>query len=263
MITYRDLDLEVALRCSDLAGSLALDYFGHDVQSETKVDGSIVTEADRAVEALLCEELLHTCPNDAVLGEETGSRGVSDRVWILDPIDGTSCFAERNPHWRVHVVLQVDGDFKVAVVTAPALGIQWWAAKGLGAFESPWPRQESSPVQLAVSTTGSLEHCVLAGDTEAARVRLGAVSRVAAPSPNGWCGGLIDLVRGDVDCFLSEGHQFWDHAPWRLLVEEAGGRFTKKLPNELHGGGVYSNGHIHEHLLSTLGYPAVRRGPDS
>jgi histidinol-phosphatase len=247
-------DLDVALWCSDVAGKLALDYFTRDLWSEIKTDGSLVTEADHGVEVRLREDLSDALPGDAILGEEFGLQGKADRVWILDPTDGTSFFAQRDPRWRVHVVLQVEGDFKVAVITAPAVGRQWWAVRGGGAFESTWPRADESPVQLTLSATDSLSRARLDGDNDAARLRLSSFADVAPPTEEGWCGGLIDLVRGNVDCFLSEGHQFWDHAPWRLLVEEAGGCFTKKSGSEFHGGGLYSNAHLHGDLLSAIGY---------
>ena len=68
---------------------------------------------------------------------------------------------------------------------------------------------------------------------------------------------LIELVRGELDAFLVERYYIWDHAPWILLVEEAGGRFTN--PTGTHtgdqGGGLYSNANLHGQLLTALHYP--------
>jgi histidinol-phosphatase len=67
----------------------------------------------------------------------------------------------------------------------------------------------------------------------------------------------VDLVRGDIDAILLEGHHVWDHAPWILLVQEAGGRFTDRAGGHAgdRGGGLYSNAHLHSRLLGGLGYP--------
>jgi len=65
-------------------------------------------------------------------------------------------------------------------------------------------------------------------------------------------------VRGEIDAFLAEGFYIWDHAPWVLLVEEAGGRFTDRSGGSAsdQGGGLYSNAVLHSQLLDWLHYPA-------
>ena len=72
-----------------------------------------------------------------------------------------------------------------------------------------------------------------------------------APSP------LVELVRGEIDAFLAECCHIWDHAPWILLVEEAGGRFTDRTGGHAgdQGGGLYSNANLHSQLLAALHYP--------
>jgi histidinol-phosphatase len=69
---------------------------------------------------------------------------------------------------------------------------------------------------------------------------------------------LVELVRGEIDAFLAEGYHKWDHAPWVLLVEEAGGRFTDRTGGRAsdRGGGLYSNAMLHSQLLASLRYPA-------
>src|SRR5688572_15000843 len=122
-------DLRLAFDTSDLAADLALAHFATGVSATLKADGTPVTEADRAVERLLRETLSEGRPDDAFLGEELGRLGASDRVWILDPIDGTSFFQLGDPNWRIHVALEVRGTIEVAVVTAPALRRCWWATR--------------------------------------------------------------------------------------------------------------------------------------
>lgn len=90
-------DLEVAFEVADQAAALALRYFEAGVMVTPKPDGSPVTEADLAVERLLREALRDLRPDDAVLGEEHGQVGDSERIWILDPIDGTGLFSRSRP----------------------------------------------------------------------------------------------------------------------------------------------------------------------
>ena len=245
-------DLQLALRCSDRAGELALTYYWSGVRSTLKGDGTPVTEADLAVEQLLQATLADGAPGDAMLGEEFGRLGESERVWILDPIDGTSFFSRRDPNWRVHVALEVAGRTEVAVVTAPALGRQWWAVRAGGAFESSWPRRGDG-ARLTVSTTATMDHATLAAVHDASQARLPKEATIAPPSPL----ALVELVRGEIDGFLAECCHIWDHAPWILLVEEAGGRFTDRAGGNGgdQGGGLYSNAGLHDELLAAIGYP--------
>jgi fructose-1,6-bisphosphatase/inositol monophosphatase family enzyme len=246
-------DLQFAFDASDQAAELALEHFEAGVAVRLKDDGSQVTEADRAVEQLLRERLSKQRPSDALLGEELGRLGESDRVWIIDPIDGTAFFSRRDPNWRVHLALEVAGRTELAVVTAPALRRCWWATRGGGAFESPWPRHQVRATRLDVSRTSTLEGARLEALDDASRARLppGAVRSPASPLP------LVELVRGEIDAFLVERYHLWDHAPWILLVEEAGGQFTDRNGGRAgdQGGGLYSNANLHSQLLAALRYP--------
>ena len=248
-----DTDLDLALRCSDAAADLALTYFEQGVEASTKADGTPVTDADLAVEHLLRQMLDADAPGDAQLGDEFGQLGDSERLWILDPIDGTSFFSRNDPNWRVHVALEVAGTTAVAVVTAPALGFQWWATRGGGAFETSWPRVGNAR-RLRVSRTASLEGSLLDALDSESRGRLPPEATLAPPSPL----ALVGLVRGQIDGFLAECCHVWDHAPWILLVEEAGGRFTDRAGGRRgdQGGGLYSNANVHTQLLERVGYPA-------
>lgn len=247
-------DLQLAFEAADLAARLAQAHFEAGVSATLKADGTPVTAADRAVERLLRETLSLVRPGDALLGEELGRLGESDRVWILDPIDGTGFFSRGDPNWRIHIALQVQKITQVAVVTSPALRRCWWATRGCGSFESSWPRELSNTRRLKVSTTSALTDAVLDALDDESRARLppSAARPPASPLP------LVELVRGEIDAFLAERYHKWDHAPWILLVEEAGGRFTDPTGGHAsdQGGGLYSNVALHDQLLAWLHYPA-------
>jgi fructose-1,6-bisphosphatase/inositol monophosphatase family enzyme len=249
-------DLQLAFDASKLAAEVALAHFASGVSATLKADGTPVTEADHAVERLLRETLSGARPEDAFLGEELGRLGTSDRVWILDPIDGTGFFSRGDPNWRIHIALEVRGTTEVAVVTSPALRRCWWATRGGGSFESSWPRVERDTRRLEVSRTSTLAGAVLAALDDESRARLppSAARAAATPLP------LVELVRGEIDAFLAECCHVWDHAPWVLIVEEAGGRFTDRTGGRAgdQGGGLYSNAGLHSQLLASLHYPARR-----
>ena len=143
-------DLALALELADVADAITLArYRAADLVVETKPDLTPVSEADTAVERTLRERLAEARPRDAIVGEEFGSSaeasGDAGRRWIVDPIDGTKNYVRGIPVWATLLALQDGERGAVGVVSAPALGRRWWAARGLGAFGSdglsPEPRR--------------------------------------------------------------------------------------------------------------------------
>lgn len=255
MSRTREDDLVAALAMVDHASRLALDQFRRGVAVTSKPDGSPVSEADREVERLLRQEIRERWPDDAILGEELGGALGSERTWIIDPIDGTSSFVKQDPSWRVHLALEIRGQIAVAVVAAPALGLWWWARRGGGAFESRWPRTEPSGLlELSVSSTQEPSLARLQGyPLEEVRRRLVGwdVSALTSVVPD-------EVMRGQLDAVVFRGCHAWDHAPWILLVQEAGGCFTDwDGGSSAHtGGGVFSNAELHSALVLALGMGA-------
>jgi fructose-1,6-bisphosphatase/inositol monophosphatase family enzyme/aminoglycoside phosphotransferase (APT) family kinase protein len=248
-------DLEIAHELADRAAVVAAHYFAEGVVAETKADATPVTEADRAVERLLVEGLRQLRPNDAVLGEEFGATGNSTRTWILDPIDGTAAYAAADPNWRIQIALQDDDRITVAVIDAPALGTRWWATAGGGAFERT-TEAGTRPLDIAGRTADD-PLCVAVHPASAAErlpPELTPVQRTPLP--------LIELVRGEIDAFYVDCCHLWDHAPWILLVIEAGGAFTDHAGTASgdQRGGLYSTRTIHDELLDRLRPPITRLG---
>src|SRR5262245_25480698 len=93
-----------AIALADEAAALASSYFEGRFPLGTRMKGlqDFVTDADRAVEALLRRRIAQSFPFDGFLGEEGGGSG-ADNLWIVDPIDGTANFARGEPHWAVSI----------------------------------------------------------------------------------------------------------------------------------------------------------------
>ncbi|MFC7618860.1 inositol monophosphatase family protein [Microlunatus sp. GCM10028923] len=254
-VTRQSSDLELAQELADRAAVVARHYFERGVTTETKDDASPVTEADRAVERLLRHALAELRPDDGILGEELGAQVTGTRTWILDPIDGTGAFARGNPNWRIQIALDIDGELSVAVVDAPALGVRWWASAGSGTYE----RRTGEPTRrLRVSETAALDGALVAPHPAPVVNRLPAGTLRPAPTPL----PLVELVRGEIDAFFVDCCHPWDHAPWILLIREAGGSFTDHRGGSSpdHHGGLYSNRRIHQALLAAL-QPPLTPGP--
>ena len=238
-------DLDFALALADLADSLSLPRFrALDLRVDTKADLSPVTDADRAVERALRERIETERPDDGVFGEEEGDGGGATR-WILDPIDGTRNFSRGIPVWATLIALERDGDIVCGVVSAPALGRRWWAARGEGAFANGEPIRTSSVPEL--------------GD---AVVSASYGRDLAAIEPHVWhARGLGDfwqhvlVAEGAVDAAVDAELALWDFAAVALVVTEAGGRVsaadggTPRPDTQF----VSSNGLVHDAVLAQLG----------
>jgi histidinol-phosphatase len=235
-------DLELALRLADAADEVSLERFRTGLAVETKPDLTPVTEADRAVETTLRELLADERPDDAILGEEHGTSGSGDRRWILDPIDGTRNYARGVPIWATLIALEEGGTVRAGVVSAPALGRRWWGATGAGAF--------ADDDRIGVSSISRIEDAVLSFAYENRVPDLAGRAWHVRGFGDFWAHMLVaeGAVDGAVDAL---GISEWDLAAVRVIVEEAGGRFSdfsgaSRIDS---GTAITSNGLLHDELL--------------
>lgn len=130
MTEYRD-DLNLAHLMADAADDITMRRFkAVDLRVDTKPDLTPVSDADRAVEEAIRGALRRARPRDSVVGEEFGTTGYGMRSWVIDPIDGTKNYVRGVPVWATLIALMEHGRVVAGVVSAPALGRRWWAAKG-------------------------------------------------------------------------------------------------------------------------------------
>jgi histidinol-phosphatase len=241
-----DLALALALELADAADAISLAHFRSDLVVERKADATPVTVADRGVEAELRRCIAAARPEDAVLGEELGAEGEGGRRWILDPIDGTRNYTRGIPVWATLVALVVDGVVELGVVSAPALGRRWWAARGEGAFANGDP--------IRVSAVSRVEDAVLSFPLDQPLPALASRAWHVRGFGDFWAHMLVaeGAVDGAVDAV---GVSPWDLAAVQVIVEEAGGRFSDFAgePRYDSGTAVASNGLLHEELLEALG----------
>ena len=248
-----------------MAHVLALERFrALDLRVETKPDRTPVTDADRAVEQALRAALRESRPKDSILGEEYGGDRTGGRQWILDPIDGTANFLRGVPVWGNLVALAVDGEPVVGVVSAPALGRRWWAARGDGAWAVDAPG--SAPRRLGVSAVtdladASLSYNSLKGWIDEGRaddlLRLAdAVWRTRA---YGEFWSYMLVAEGALDIAAEFDLQPYDMAALIPIVEEAGGRFSSVggAAGPWHGSALATNGALHEAVLAALVEPGA------
>jgi histidinol-phosphatase len=247
-------DLELALRLADEASNVALDFFARGGAGRAKADGTVVTDADHAVERMLSAALAGERPTDGILGEEFGATGQQARRWILDPIDGTKNFVAGRDDWGVHIALEDGGEIVAGVVTRPLRAMRWWAARGCGAHTGGIGGV-TPPTPLRVSRQERLADARVSGwlvDDH----RFGPALK-ALP---GWTESLdldaiIHVAEGRLDALIDgTASRIWDRAPFVILLDEAGGRYRDHVgTTDLSlAGGRFTNGAIDAALAGLL-----------
>jgi myo-inositol-1(or 4)-monophosphatase len=249
------------------AGRIALDFLRDGFETKTKPDGSLVTSADLRLDQFIQEQIRARYPKDCVLSEESPDdpdRLNARRVWLVDPIDGTTHFASRRPDFGVLITRCEDGEAVECVAHFPALWVTLYASAEAGAFVN------GRPVKVS------------AHDFEGARIVCtveGASALNTAPTAQrNNAMAIFRVVTGEIDaCALQTSPSAGEHDyAWAsCAAAAAGGMFTdlagatlkynkarRSMPRVL----VCSNGVIHERLLRELadaidGSSCVQEGP--
>jgi histidinol-phosphatase len=248
-------DLALALELADLADAITLPRFGaSDLVVQTKPDLTPVSEADRAVERAIRERLAVDRPAEPVFGEEEGGEPATGGTrWVIDPIDATKNYVRGIPVYATLIALEREGVPIVGVVSAPALGRRWWAARGEGAF--------ADGSRLRVSRIERLEDAVVTYTSAPDFHRSGLGPAFERLTGTAWAArGYGDfwqymlLAEGSVDLAIETAAELWDLAAPQVIVEEAGGHFTDFTGTSTAGGGncIASNGLLHEVAMAAL-----------
>lgn len=242
------------------AGRIALNYYpdlkaaDFTAQVILKADNSPVTVADREAEAHLRKVLLDAFPDDGFLGEESGDRpGASGYRWIVDPIDGTRSFVRGVPHWATLVGLEYGNQPIAGVAYEPVIDRTWRALQGAGTFRDDQPIHVSRIERLneSVMFYSSLSWFVKAGR---ANQFLQLVARTQRQRGFGDYYGHLLVAQGAGEFMVEHGVHAWDVAALKVIVEEAGGRFTDWNGNPtIHTPDcLASNGLMHDAVLEIL-----------
>ena len=244
--------LELATSVAVAAGRLLLGSGGRPEVVATKSSPTdVVTEADRAAEALIRDLIGDTRPGDRILGEEggetdgtagegAGAGGKSRVRWIVDPLDGTVNYLYGLPDWAVSIAAEVDGTVVAGAVFVPRRDELFSAAIGGGAWLSggalDWRGEDApQPVSLACNTGVPLDRALVAtGFGYEARRRLsqGEVLRGVLPRVRDIRRGgsaavdLCSVASGGIDAYYERGVNLWDIAAGGLIAAEAGARVT-------------------------------------
>ncbi|MCK6452136.1 MAG: inositol monophosphatase [Alphaproteobacteria bacterium] len=214
---------------------LALEFQRDPARLRVQAKGrrDYVTAADMEVERLIRERLAGEFPGDGFLGEEGGG-AAAPRLWVVDPIDGTTNFSRGLAGFAVSIAFCQDGRPEIGVIAEPAAGAMFTASRGEGAFRNG--------VRIRTSGTRDLDRCLVDfGYTErrGAADNLALVRRLLDAGCDIRQGGsaalgLAHVAAGELDGYCELHINSWDVLAGLLLVEESGGRIS----DFLEGGGM-------------------------
>jgi myo-inositol-1(or 4)-monophosphatase len=204
------------------AGALAHRGFG---QSAATLKGrhDVVTAMDREVERFIRDRIARAFPGDAIIGEEEGGSGGGERLWLIDPIDGTANYARGIPHYCVSIGYLEAGVPTIGAIYDPSHDGLYVAARGCGAFRnderlavSPCDEMDDATVECGWSTRRSAAAytALVSRVLEAG----GAIRRVGSGAL-----GLADVAAGRTEAYCELHINAWDCAAGIVLVREAGG----------------------------------------
>jgi histidinol-phosphatase len=246
-------ELSFASELADEADRMALSFFRGSFEVREKADRTPVTEADITIERAIRAAVHVRFPRDGVLGEEGGSEGDASRRWIVDPIDGTKNFADGVQLWATLIAFAVDDVPVVGVVSMPAIGERYEAARGLGA------RLNGEAIHVSRTDSVSRAFVLFGGmadwlDGPNARgvQQLMSEARRTRGFGDAWAHMLV--ARGSADVMVERELNTWDWAAVEVVVEEAGGSMSQLDGSPLeHGRSVLStNGVLHNDVVGRL-----------
>ena len=226
-------ELRVAQRLARAAGAEALRFYGGPLRVEHKSEfEDPVTQADHAANDVIMTGLKKEFPADGLLSEETTDtvrRLDKQRVWIIDPLDGTNGFIAGNGDFAVQIGLATAGEPVMGVVYLPLTNVLYWAARGAGAWVE---RPETGAERLRVSDVDEPSRMRLAASRSHRSPKMKAVvSRFGFREEvnRGSVGikiGLIVERQCDIYIHLSGRTKQWDTCAPEAVLREAGGTLT-------------------------------------
>lgn len=265
-----DRELRLAVDLARNAGAAILEFYNRPIEVLQKLDKherEPVTLADRTANELIVNALHQHFPDDGILAEEsedTDRRLSKQRVWMVDPLDGTNGFIDGNGDFAVQIGLAVDGVVVLGVVYQPLIDLLYRAVRDQGA----WIESADGDLRAArVSEHTELEQMRLAASRSHRSPRMDQVVRALGVSrevQRGSVGikvGLIIEQQCDLYVHLSPRTKQWDTCAPQIILTEAGGRVSDLFGNPItyngaeiqnRNGLVATNGVAHQQVLKTL-----------
>ncbi len=247
--------IRVAIEAAMEARRVLQHYWEHGVEIREKGPKDLVSQADTESETAITNRIRDCFPDHAILGEESGFTGPerSPNCWIIDPLDGTTNFAHRIPHFATSIAFYHEGEPQVGVIVNPITDEWYVAVRGKGAWYNGQQCGVSLESELGKTVVGfgfyydrgMMMRSTLETIADFFQAGVHGVRRFGTASLD-----LGFVGRGLFGVFFEYQLSPWDYAAGRLFVEEAGGRVTDCSGRLLQLVGKSSvlatNGRLHE-----------------
>jgi len=250
---YKTIAIKAALK----SGCFIKRSVGRVAEISYKGRDNIVTNVDKAAEAMIVKMILGAFPGHSILAEETGSKPTASAYkWVIDPLDGTTNFAHAFPFFCVSIALEYRGKLTLGVVYDPMREELFSAEAGKGAY--------LNRKRIAVSATRKLSdgflatgfsYGITAKDGNIRNFKNLLVRSLAIRRAGSAALDMCYVACGRFDGFWEMGLHPWDSAAGTLIVREAKGmvtRFDGSRYTPYHKDVMATNGHIHNQLSKVL-----------
>ena len=249
--TSPEEDLQLLRACAVTAGIIAAGYFRRGVRNWTKEAGAPVSEADVVIDEYLHNQLLAARPDYGWLSEETADNAERldrERVFVIDPIDGTRGFIKGDDAWCVSLAVIEDGAAIAGVVYAPARDEMYEASSGGGArlngtaIERRTPEGRTRPL---IPAPGAVHHELQAAGVDYSR----------GPYYPSLAYRLVQVATGKLDAAVSRrGSHDWDVAGAAIILAEAGVAFEDVCAGTVR----FNRPEVHHGALAAVGEASLR-----
>ncbi len=227
-------DLERVAQIAREAGRLIMSTYALDFSVDYKGPGDPVTDADREANALICAELGRAFPDAAIVAEESDPATYADyreqeRVFFVDPLDGTREFVAKNGQFVVMIGLVVGAASELGVVYAPTTDTLWCGLRGAGAHRID---ADGSKVPIHVGEVSEPEAATVTVSRSRRSERLKRALQLISPrqvvplGSAGLKGAQVAQASADVYLAVGTAGKLWDACALDALVSAAGGRVT-------------------------------------
>lgn len=266
-------ELETAVSLARIAGKLILEHYATDFETHQKLGADNryepVTIADREASRIIVDGLEAAFPDDGILSEEEVDRPEirlsKRRVWIIDPIDGTSGFVKKDGDFGVQIGLAENGVPVLGIVFLPFHDSMSYAVKGGGSYTSIG---SGEPVRMSTSDRTDLSSMTIAVSRNHLSPRMKRIVEyfgfpsVVRRGSVGLKAGLIASQICDIYLHPSPRTKIWDTCAPQIILEEAGGTLTDLFGGSLRydqaqlqnlNGILATNGAVHDQAVERLG----------
>ena len=259
-------ELEFASKVAKEAATIVKTFYIGSSDVQYKNGDEPVTEADRSANLHIVTRVNEAYPDDGVLSEESKddlSRLDKERVWIIDPLDGTKEFIARNGEFSIMIGLAINGVPAMGVIMQPEANLLYQGIVGVGA----WLEENGERIKLHVSDkTRASQMTLVSSRSHRQQItdQMRSAMRITSERVSGSVGlkvGLISRKLADLYLHPSPGCKEWDLCAPQAVLQAAGGKMTdcwgyplryNKRDVRAHNGLVATNGQVHDKIVGKV-----------